>query len=376
MKEPAAGFATAPDQKQQEWFEVFFDLVFAVAVSLWAERRAQEQSLGAYALSSLYLLPIWWVWLGQTVFATRFPAGAPSTQALSIVQVIGVGVMATQLPHEQPTSLSFALGFVAARLALLAMYARAARRSEEAKAVATVYLVGFGTGAAIWAISAALPAASRPFAWAFGLAVDFTTPWVRRPTLARVPLDHHHLYERVGLFNSLLLYVAIEGIVRGLAGKEWSASAVIGAILSFSLVVSLWWIYAARVNRPGMRTPLGSPQSYLYSQFLVVLGVGTSSIGIRALGEEATARTAITLLAGGVLLWIGGLVLIRAVVMRHRDRYWQVPFLAALVVIPLLAIAGPAQPLIVLALLDGIVLALLAIEVRHGAEHTGPTHRL
>lgn len=368
--------AGASDQKQQEWFEVFFDLVFAVAVSLWAEGLARDPSLLAYARSGGYLLPIWWVWLGQTAFATRFPAGSPTTQALSIVQVIGVGVMATQFLQEEPTSVSFPLGFVAARLALLAMYARAAARSPEARSVATVYVVGFGTGAAIWAISAALPVASRPFAWALGLAVDFSTPWVARPRLTRVPLDYHHLYERVGLFNSLLLYVAIEGIVRGLAEKGWSASSIAGAILSFSLVVSLWWIYAARVNRADMRTVLASVQPYLYSQFLVVLGVGTSSIGIRAIGEGGAARYAITLLSSGVFLWIGGLVLIRAVVMRHRDRYWHVPFLSALVVIPLLAMIDPAHPLIVLALLDGIVLALLAIELRHGTGHTGTTHRL
>lgn len=364
------------DQKQQEWFEVFFDLVFAVAVSLWAERVAEEPSLLAYARNGGYLLPIWWVWLGQTAFATRFPAGSPAAQALSIVQVIGVTVMATHFLQEQPTSVSFPLGFVAARLALLAMYARVAGRSPEARSAAASYLVGFGTGAAIWAVSIALPAESRPFAWALGLAVDFATPWVARARLARVPLDHHHLYERVGLFNSLLLYVAIEGIVRGLAAKGWNASSIAGAILAFSLVVSLWWIYAARVNRADMRTELSSVQPYLYAQFLVVLGVGTSSIGIRALYEASAARYAITLLGHGVLLWIGGLVLIRAVVMRHRDRYWQVPFLAALVVIPLLVMMGPANPLIILALLDAIVLGLLAIELRHGQRHTGTTHRL
>src|SRR5207237_4359196 len=143
-----------PDQKQQEWFEVFFDLVFAVAVALWAERLTRESSLLSYARAGGYLLPIWWVWLGQTAFATRFPAGSPGTQALSITQVVGVGVMATQLLHDQPTSVSFPLGFVMARIALLAMYAQAARRSPEAKAVAKAYFRGFGTGAAIWAVSA------------------------------------------------------------------------------------------------------------------------------------------------------------------------------------------------------------------------------
>ena len=364
-----------PDQKQQEWFEVFYDLVFAVAVALWAERVGQEPTVAAYARSAGFLLPIWWVWLGQTVFATRFPAGSMTVQALSIMQVIAVGVMAAQFLQEQPISASFPLGFVAARLALLAMYARAARRSPVARSVATVYLVGFGTGAAIWAVSVLMPAESRPFAWALGLAVDFATPWVRRSTLQRLPLDPHHLSDRVSLFNSLLLYVAIEGIVRGVAEKGRGAQTIMVALLSFSLVVSLWWIYAARVNRGDTRAVLGAALPYVYSQFLVVLGVGTCSIGIRAMGQ-AEAKHATALLASGMLLWIGGLILIRGVVLRHRDRYWYVPFLLALVVIPLVVIGGAGRPLMTLALLDVVVLALLTIELRHGTGHAGPTHRL
>src|SRR5258708_36244774 len=72
------------DHKQQEWFEVFFDLVFAVAVSLWAEQLAKEPTLAAYVRSGRSLLAIWWVWLGQTGFRARFPAGAPTVQGLSL----------------------------------------------------------------------------------------------------------------------------------------------------------------------------------------------------------------------------------------------------------------------------------------------------
>ena len=148
----------------------------------------------------------------------------------------------------------------------------------------------------------------------------------------------------------------------------------IAVFLAFTLVVGLWWIYAGRVNTADMRTVRGGiAQPYLYSQFLVVLGVGTCSIGIRALGEGH--REALTLLAAGVFFWIGGLVLIRAVVLRHRDRYWYIPFAGALLLVPALAAAG-LPPLVTFALFDAIVLVLLAIELRHGRGHAGPVHRL
>jgi hypothetical protein len=91
---------------------------------------------------------------------------------------------------------------------------------------------------------------------------------------------------------------------------------------------------------------------------------------------QAEAKHAMTLLASGMFLWIGGLILIRGVVLRHRDRYWHVPFVLALALIPLVVIVGAERPLMTLALLDVIVLALLTIELRHGTGHAGPTHRL
>ena len=97
--------------------------------------------------------------------------------------------MASQLFEYRPESASFPLAFVAARASLLTMYRRAARLSPEARAVARVYFIGFGTGAAIWAVSALLPAPSRPYAWVLGIAVDFATPWIVAQELQEVPSE-------------------------------------------------------------------------------------------------------------------------------------------------------------------------------------------
>jgi low temperature requirement protein LtrA len=350
--------------------------VFAVAVAIWADRVARDQTLASYLQSSGYLLPIWWVWLGQAVFATRFPADSTAARVLALIQVVGVGVMSTQLLEEDATSARFALGFVAARAALLISYVPVQRSTPDARSVANVYLVGFGAGAAIWAASLGLPAGMRPAAWALGMAVDLATPWLGRPALQRIPLDHSRLPSRMGVFTSLLLYVSVEGIVRGLAEKGWTAWTVTVALLSFLLVVSLWWVYA-RVNRADMR--IGAGQPYLYSHFLIVLGVGTSSIGIRRFAEADSGEEAIhalPLLAGGIVLWLVGLLLIRGLVLHHRDRYWFGPFLAAALVIPLLARVGSWSPIGTLAIFVAVTLALLAIELRHGAKHEGPRHRL
>lgn len=372
----------APESERDEWFDLFFDLVFAVAIVLWAERLAEHPTTRAWAWGVAELVPIWMLWLGQTVFAARFPSHGPRDRLVALAVVVAVGVMSTELVADAPRSLRFPLGFVAARAALLALYATVRRVSSDARRIADAYLIGFGTVAAIWALSVLLPTSPRPAAWAIAIAVDFAVPWLARRRLQRMPLDHRYVTVRVGTFTSLLLYVSIESLVRGVIDRGWSVRTSVVAALSFALVVTVWWIYAARVNRQDMRSAFGSGLlPYLYSHLPIVLGVGTLSVGIRlaveAGGPGDEAARGVGFVAAGLSLWITGLVLVRAVVLGHRDRFWHLPFVLAVVLFPALAAAGATRrPIATLGAYAAVLFALLALELRHGRAHLGVRHRL
>src|SRR5512133_2568027 len=125
----------APESESDEWFDLFFDLVFAAAVALWAERLSDHPTLGSYASGIAELLPIWQVWLGQTIFAARFPVNGAMHRLLALAAVVAVGIMATELVADPVRSLRFPLGFVAARAALLALYASARGISPDARRI-------------------------------------------------------------------------------------------------------------------------------------------------------------------------------------------------------------------------------------------------
>ena len=385
VREPASRGALpgrSPEDESDEWFDLFFDLAFAVAVALWAERLSEHPTAGAYASAVAELVPIWMVWLGFTVLAARFPVDGAMDRLLALAIVVAVGMMATDLVADPARSLRFPLGFVASRAALFALYASARGISPDARRIADAYLVGFGAGAAIWAASALLPPRHRPAAWAVGIAVDLATPWIARRRLQRIPLDDRYVRSRVGAFISLLLYVSIESLVRGIVEGGWGAWTSVVALLSFALVVTVWWIYAARVNRQDMHSVFGaSALPYVYSHLPIVFGVATLSLGIRLAVEAgapgADAARGIGFVAAGLSLWIVGLVLVRAVVLRQRDRFWHWPFLAAGVLFPALAaVAAMRHPIATLGVYVVVLLALLELEHRHGRAHTGAPHRL
>lgn len=153
------------------------------------------------------------------------------------------------------------------------------------------------------------------------------------------------------------------------------------ALLSFALVVAVWWIYAARVNREDMGSVFGSGQPYLYSHIPIVLRVGTLCLGVRlaieAGGHGEEAQHAIAFVSVGLFEWILGLVLIRAVVLLHRDRFWHWPFIGAAAFFPLAAALGATRvPIVALSAFVVVLAALLALELRHGHPHGRVLHRL
>jgi low temperature requirement protein LtrA len=54
------------------WLELFFDLIFVAAVAQVGEPLRGDYSLAGLARFSLLFALIWWAWIGNSVFATRF----------------------------------------------------------------------------------------------------------------------------------------------------------------------------------------------------------------------------------------------------------------------------------------------------------------
>ena len=58
--------------RKATWFELFFDLVFVVAVAQLSGAYAHHYDLGGALVFALAFLAMWWCWLGHTFHATRF----------------------------------------------------------------------------------------------------------------------------------------------------------------------------------------------------------------------------------------------------------------------------------------------------------------
>ena len=99
----------------------------------------------------------------------------------------------------------FALGYTAARMMLVLLYARAYGHVPGTRQLVRGYLIGFGSASLLWLTSILTPTPVRFWMWGLAFAVDLATPFAVRKIQAAAPLDVSHLPKRFGLFTILVL---------------------------------------------------------------------------------------------------------------------------------------------------------------------------
>ena len=85
---------THTEGRKATWFELFFDLVFVVAVAQLSGAYAHHYDLGGAAVFALAFLAMWWCWLGHTFHATRFDSNdGAHRRALGFVQIAATALI-------------------------------------------------------------------------------------------------------------------------------------------------------------------------------------------------------------------------------------------------------------------------------------------
>jgi low temperature requirement protein LtrA len=361
-------------ERHTTWLELFYDLVFVVAVGAVSERLIHDlDPIGVVRFVALFL-PVWWAWLGHTVYDGRFDTDDVVQRLWTFGIMLSAAAMALAIPRAfEGWGGAFAAAYVGARLSLLALYLRAHRHVEAARAITRLYLAGFGVGAALWALSIPTHAPARYVLWAAGLAVDFATPWLGRPVLQRAPLDASHLPERFGAFVIILLGEIIVVIVEGASASALRPANLVAALLAFALAASIWWIYFSFLEAAPFADKLGSGQPYMYAHLPMFVGLALVSVGLEHAEVEATAPTlpAVTrcVFAAGIVLWLGaGVTLKRISTGAPLPPSVRARYIATIVgVLALAVVGGVLPPLVALGGTVLIVGAQVAFEVHFWA---------
>ncbi len=341
---------TEAEHRAATWLELFYDLVFVVAVAALGHRLLLDHDLaGTWAYIGLFL-PLWWSWASYTFYADRYDTDDLIQRLLAVAQMVAIAFMAASISGDESDSMAaFAAAFVTARVILLTMYVRAYRHVAETQKLVAGYLRGFSAGGLLWLISIWVPSPLRFVLWGAGLAIDLATPYLIRKEQARAPLSVSHLPERFGLFTILVLGESIAAVVAALSHFEWAAGPTVRAALGVITATSLWWLYFDNLEGSVVRRRKGQakawkPTAWIYSHLPLAIALTATGIGLEFLVSEEPEVGA-TMVAWGMAASLVAMAGIIVATERGRDRQDAnqalVRVVAAAVTV-LIAVAGGA----------------------------------
>jgi len=219
------------EERRATWLELFYDLVFVVAVSQLAHNLNEDISLSGLFGFVVLFIPVWWSWIGTTFYANRFDSDDVGHRLLIAIQMLTAAAMAINIHHGLgESSPGFAISYALGRGVLVIEYVRAGRHISSARPLTTRYAIGFAIAALLWLISAFVPIPWRFGFWTLGIIIDFATPLTVRKLQTRLLPHASHLPERFGLFTIIVLGEAIIAVVNGVSEQKWDTLTVISGV--------------------------------------------------------------------------------------------------------------------------------------------------
>ncbi len=290
------------DGRVASTLELFFDLVFVVAVSVASvqlhHQLTEDHVVDGLVAYAMVFFAIWWAWMNFTWFATSFAVDDWLYRVLTFVQMAGVLVLAAgvQPVFEDDDLRLVIVGYVVMRVAMVAQWLRAARSDPATRATCLTYAAGISLVQVLWIAVLALPDDVVPVAFVVLLLAELAVPVVaeRRET---TPWHPHHVTERYGLFTLILLGESLLGSANAVLEALHDDTALVPllsvALLAFVTTAALWWIYFWPPHHRAI-TSLASSLRYGYVHYVVFAAAGALSAGIEVEIDVLTDHSELT----------------------------------------------------------------------------------
>lgn len=307
--------------------ELLFDLVSVIAIATAAvglHHAISESHLTEGLLKfSAAFFAIWWAWMNFTWYASAYDNNDSLHRLLTMVIMGGSLIMAAGVDRLFKTGNidMIVTGFVVMRIAMVCLWLRAARHDPSRRLTAYRYAIGIATVQIYWVglmLAQPVPAHLLVVLYSVGALLELAVPAYAESNQT-TPWNRHHLIERYGLLNIIVLgetLLAGAVAIRQVDSSPLEAALIGVAVSSLVIVFALWWVYFSKEEHIAEKR-LSLALLWGYGHLLIYLSGAAVGAGIAALIDAtighsaASTSVALHLIAAAVSLYLFGLWAVR-----------------------------------------------------------------
>jgi low temperature requirement protein LtrA len=357
--------------------ELFFDLVFVLALTQCTALMAKEPTPAGIAKGLLVLGVLWWAWVGYAWLTSVVDPEEGIVRIAMFAAMAGLLVAALCVPEAfGESAIVFAVAYGVVRFAQVWLLGMAGAEDPALRRSVVTGLLGSTSLGVVLLVAAAF--ADGPLQgglWALALALDMAGPYLFGAEGWK--LVPSHFAERHGLIVIIALGESIVAIGVG-AEIGVDAGVVAAAVLGIAVAAAQWWLYfdvvALVAERKLSSAPVGREQnemardSYSFLHLPMVAGIVLVALGMKKTLGDVDAPLKLVpaaALLGGTTAYLLAHVAFRWRNVHSLNRQRLAVAVALLALLPV-AVALPA--LATVGLLAAVLVALIAYEAVRFAE--------
>jgi low temperature requirement protein LtrA len=357
--------------------ELFFDLVFVLALTQCTTLMAAQPTWQGLAKGMLVLAIMWWAWVGYAWLTSVVDPEEGMVRLAVIAAMAALLVVALAVPEAfDRLGLLFAGAYAVVRAAHIVLFIISSRDDPALRRSVLAGLTGStAIGVGLLAAASQADGALQGALWALALTLDMGGPMLFGSEGWK--LVPEHFAERHGAIIIIALGESIVAIGVG-AEAGVDAGVVAAAILGVVVAAALWWLYfdvvalvaARRLENaaPGRERNEIARDSFSFLHLPMVAGIALAALGLKKtlehVGDSLEIEPA-TAMLGGIALY-----LLAHVAFRYRNvhRFSGQRVICAIVVVALLPAAIEISALVTLAIVAALLSLLVGYESWRFAE--------
>ncbi len=368
--------ATLREGERVTPLELFFDLVFVLAITQCTALMSHHPTWSGLAQGLLVLGMLWWAWVGYAWLTSLIDPEEGAVRLVMFGAMAALLLVSICVPEAfGDLALAFALIYGVVRAAHIALFMLASPDDDGLRHSVLSLAASSAIAVALLALASLFDGLAQGALWALALLLDMGGPYLFGSRGWK--LVPGHFAERHGLIVIIALGESIVAIGVGAAGAL-TFGIGIAAVLGVALAAGLWWVYfdiVAIVSgrrlveaEPGQAQNEMARDSYSYLHLPMVAGIVLVALGLKKtighFDDHLDAVPAFALL-GGISLYLLGLVAFRY---RHVHSVNRQRLLLAVVLLILVPVAMEVPATVALAVANALIWAMIAYETRSYGE--------
>ena len=373
--------AVRRDEERVTALELFFDLVFVLAITQCTALMADQPTWSGIAKGLAVLAVLWWSWGGYAWLTSVLDPEEGAVRIVMFVAMAAMLVAALAVPQAfGDLGLTFAIAYGVVRTAHIGLFVIASRDDPGLRRSVLGLAAGTAVGVGLLVLASFFDGSAQGLIWLLAIGLDFAEPfffgaegWELMP---------EHFAERYGLIVLIALGESIVAIGVGAAG-DVDTGIIVAACFGIAVAAAMWWAYfdvvAVVAARRLSSTPAGRQQNemardaYSYLHLPMVAGIVLIALGMKKTLEhvdEPLGTVPAAALAGGAALYLLAHVAFRLRVVQTLNVQ---RLLVAIVLLAFAPVADEPDALITIAIVAAVLWALIVFEVVRFADFRAQT---